>query len=48
MIRKVQDRLNSYPRKILKGKTPAMLPEQEFSKQAKILRFFNIIPKEVP
>jgi len=41
-IRNVQDWLNNYPRKILKGKTPAMLIEQEFPDRIMILRFFNI------
>ncbi len=45
-VRKVQDWLNNYPRKILNGKTPAMLLKQEFSNQTMILRFFNITTKE--
>ncbi len=39
--------MNNYPRKVLKGTTPARLLEQEFEKHTVILKFFNIIPKEV-
>ena len=45
-IREIQDWMNNYPRKILKGKTPAQMLQQEFPDRIMILRFFNIIPKE--
>ena len=45
-IRGIQDWMNNYPRKILKGKTPAQKLQQEFPDRFMILRFFNIIPKE--
>ena len=45
-IREIQDWINNYPRKILKGKTPAQMLQQEFPDRIMILRFFNIIPKE--
>lgn len=46
-IKAIQDWMNNYPRKILKGKTPVQLLKQEFENQIMILRFFNIISKEV-
>ncbi len=46
-VRAIQDWMNNYPRKILKGKTPAQLLKQEFENQIMILRFFNLISKEV-
>lgn len=46
-VRAIQDWMNNYPRKILKGKSPAQLLKQEFEKQTMILRFFNLISKEV-
>lgn len=45
-IREIQDWMNNYPRKILKGKTPTQMLQQEFPDRIMILRFFNIIPKE--
>ena len=46
-IRGIQDWMNNYPRKILNGRTPAQMLQQEFPDRIMILRFFNIIPKEV-
>lgn len=46
-IRGIQDWMNNYPRKILNGKTPAQMLQQEFPDRIMILRFFNIVPKEV-
>ena len=46
-VRTIQDWMNNYPRKILKGKTPAQLLKQEFENQIMIQRFFNLISKEV-
>lgn len=41
-VRIIQDWMNNYPRKILKGKTPAQLLKREFENQTMVLRFFNI------
>ena len=46
-VKAIQDWMNNYPRKVLKGKTPAQLLKQEFENQIMILRFFNLISKEV-
>ena len=42
-VRTIQDQMNNYPRKILKGKTLAMLLKRELSNQTSILRFFNLL-----
>ena len=45
-IRLIQEWMNNYPRKVLKGKTSAMLLKQEFNDHIPILKFFNINSKE--
>lgn len=46
-VRKVQDWMNNYPRKVLDGQTPASLLEALFKDRTMIMRFFNINQKEV-
>lgn len=46
-IRDIQEWMNNYPRKILNGSTPAQKLSEEFPDRTMILKFFNIIPKEI-
>lgn len=47
-VRWIQDWMNNYPRRILNGRTPAQMLSDEFPDSTRILRFFNIAPKEIP